>query len=155
MHFITGGAFHGKAEWVSNYYKISRKDNHWYQLKDRLPVLHGLTETNKVVLEGLEHVVYSMVLQKRKHVRDELRRLLEAWLEWEASDRNNKLVLIGTDIGKGIVPMEKEKRMWRDWNGWFFQDVVERADHVNIIWYGISQLLKGEEQYGETIYENR
>jgi adenosylcobinamide kinase / adenosylcobinamide-phosphate guanylyltransferase len=145
MHFITGGAFHGKAEWVSIHYNISQKDKDWFLLKDTLPHLQDLKGTNRVVLEGLEYVVHSIVLQKREHVRDELRHLLDSWLKWEASDRKNKLILIGADIGKGIVPMEKERRIWRDLNGWFFQDIVKRADRVDIIWYGISQLLKGEE----------
>lgn len=57
---------------------------------------------------------------------------------------SRKLVIIGTDISKGIVPLEKENRLWRDFTGWVYQDLVAKAERVDVIWYGINQIMKGQ-----------
>ena len=67
---------------------------------------------------------------------------LERWLKWEKEKEERNLYLIGTDIGKGIVPMEKELRVYRDIVGYCFQDVVKKAERVDVIWYGLNSQLK-------------
>jgi adenosylcobinamide kinase / adenosylcobinamide-phosphate guanylyltransferase len=154
VHFVTGGAFHGKAKWVTGTYNLSREDNGWFVLKDGIPASDDFNRGNIVVLEGIEQMVRSTVLEKGESAaRETLSQVLESWLIWDAS-KDHQLILIGTDIGKGIVPMEQENRMWRDFNGWFFQDIAKKALRVDLIWYGIPQLLKGKGDGHETIYEN-
>lgn len=83
-----------------------------------------------------------VVEENARDGRAVLKKMLQSWLEWEDDEPERCLVLIGTDIGKGIVPMEKENRLWRDVAGWFFQDVAMRAENVDVIWYGLRQTIK-------------
>lgn len=71
-------------------------------------------------------------------VEHQIKRLLE----WEREEAHHQLVLIGTDISKGIVPLEKVDRLTRDVTGWIYQKLVQEAEQVDIIWYGIAQKLK-------------
>ena len=52
------------------------------------------------------------------------------------------VILIGTDITKGIVPIEAENRVWRDVTGRVYQDTVSICNRVDLIWYGINKRLK-------------
>lgn len=55
---------------------------------------------------------------------------------------DRKLYLIGTDVGKGIVPIDEHLRTYRDVVGWCYQDVAKLAERVDIIWYGINTTIK-------------
>ncbi len=68
--------------------------------------------------------------------------LLDHWVEWERERSGRTIVLVGNDIGKGIVPIQKDDRLWRDLVGWCYQDIVTQANKVYRIWYGISEQLK-------------
>ncbi|MGG1574750.1 bifunctional adenosylcobinamide kinase/adenosylcobinamide-phosphate guanylyltransferase [Fictibacillus sp. NRS-1165] len=142
MHFVTGGSFHGKAKWVQEHYSASRVAEGWFNgYEDASWETRDFT-TSLVVLEGLEQLVKKVVEENVSGGRAALRGKLKHWLDWEASEPDRRLVLIGTDIGKGIVPLEKENRLWRDVTGWFYQDVVMAAERADVIWYGLPQALK-------------
>ncbi|MDN4525760.1 bifunctional adenosylcobinamide kinase/adenosylcobinamide-phosphate guanylyltransferase [Fictibacillus fluitans] len=142
MHFVTGGAFHGKAKWVMKTYSASRNMEGWFNLYEAECPETDQFETSLVVLEGMEQLVKKVVQENKKGTREVLQKKLQSWLEWESDVRGRRLVLIGTDIGKGIVPMEEENRRWRDVSGWFFQDTAMAAERVNIVWYGLEQTIK-------------
>ena len=142
MHFVTGGAFNGKGKWVKQHYP---PDTTWFSASeyDVWPA-PSKNMSSIVILEGLE-------LWVKKEVNAEISADLlldkniqkaEKWMEWERNEGNRRLVLIGTDISKGIVPMEKEGRLQRDVTGWLYQRLVARAERVDLIWYGISETLK-------------
>ncbi|WEG18290.1 bifunctional adenosylcobinamide kinase/adenosylcobinamide-phosphate guanylyltransferase [Alkalihalophilus pseudofirmus] len=94
------------------------------------------------IIFGLEHVIEQVLEQDVDHSRGLFRQWLQRLIEWENSSHQNKLYLIGCDIGKGIVPIDSRHRSLRDLVGWCYQDIVERADRVDVIWYGINQRLK-------------
>lgn len=133
MHFVTGGAYNGKRQWVRDRYPEAK----WISAYKRSPILTEL-DGSVVVLEGLEQWV-----RENSCTREEWKRQLDKWLAWEGGDLSRHVVLIGTDISKGIVPMEKEYREWRDLTGWLYQDVVAVSKQVDLIWYGINQTIKG------------
>ena len=89
---------------------------------------------------GLESMIQSFL--NEPNPRQAFRSWLQSWLEWEMRNGHSKLFLIGTDIGKGIVPMEKEARLLRDVVGWCYQDVAKQATRVDVIWYGLNEQLK-------------
>ena len=68
--------------------------------------------------------------------------LLEKWLMWERAEQGRMVILIGSDITKGIVPSEAENRVWRDVTGRVFQDTASICERVDLIWYGINKRLK-------------
>ncbi|TKC14843.1 bifunctional adenosylcobinamide kinase/adenosylcobinamide-phosphate guanylyltransferase [Robertmurraya kyonggiensis] len=133
MHFVTGGAYNGKRQWVRDRYPEAK----WISAYNGSPILAEL-DAPVVVLEGLEKWV-----RENSYTREEWKRQIEKWLNWENESSFQRVVLIGTDISKGIVPMEKEHRGWRDLTGWVYQDVAAVSKRVDLIWYGVNQTIKG------------
>jgi adenosylcobinamide kinase / adenosylcobinamide-phosphate guanylyltransferase len=141
MQFVTGGAFNGKAKWVEGYNGRPKK---WLKLfkADRAP-LPGKYE-GTVVMEGLEYLVLSTI--RTGKTSDEIRKdffsLFMEWKSWE-DGLSNEVIWIGSDISKGIVPIEAETRQWRDVTGWVYQDLAAQSDRVYEIWFGLPAVLKG------------
>ncbi|ALX48555.1 bifunctional adenosylcobinamide kinase/adenosylcobinamide-phosphate guanylyltransferase [Lentibacillus amyloliquefaciens] len=146
MHFITGGAFNGKRKWVKNHYT---KDHClWLSAYDSDMLSKQFYETIPavVVLEGLEQWIYTEIDSALPPdiQRQSILNQINPWLKWEQADSHRKLVIIGTDISKGIVPIDKRKRLWRDITGWVYQDLVKQAERADVIWYGMEQTIKRE-----------
>ncbi|WP_394172484.1 hypothetical protein [Guptibacillus hwajinpoensis] len=55
MHFVTGGAYNGKAKWVRTFYGLT--DDHYWKTpsdKPKIPIDVSRFYGNVVVLEGME-----------------------------------------------------------------------------------------------------
>jgi adenosylcobinamide kinase/adenosylcobinamide-phosphate guanylyltransferase len=145
LHFVTGGAFNGKRAWVKKMYMVHDADR-WVSAYEHSPLPEDVKDMDQdlLVLEGIEMWVKN-VLQTYdpNRCQETFKNCLENWLTWEEVKQNRKLVVIGTDINKGIVPLEKENRFWRDITGWVYQDLAAKADRVDVIWYGMNQTIKG------------
>ena len=144
MHFITGGAFNGKRAWVKKIYSVNR-NNYWLSAYDSfpLPIYFKDIDQDVIILEGVELWLKDLT---KKYDSKESRRIwnscLDNWLTWEKARVNRKLIVIGTDITKGIVPLEIENRVWRDVTGWAYQDIATKSERVDVIWYGLNQNIK-------------
>lgn len=140
LHFVTGGSFNGKLKWVLEYYKLTKLDDFYifkcYQKKSKIK----LVETVSIIISGLEH--YLQLFEKTNKGRAEFHRELLSWIEWEQALDGRKLILIGSDISKGVVPISKDERQLRDFVGWCYQDIAKIADRVDIIWYGMANTIK-------------
>ncbi|PAV27985.1 hypothetical protein CIL05_19160 [Virgibacillus profundi] len=141
MHFVTGGAFNGKQAWVKGKYPGSE----WISAYKGEPLVEDLNtlSSTSIVLEGLEiwlkeHSAEMTVNEARNYFVN----VLNGYIDWENSAQNRKIIIIGTDITKGIVPIDKNDRNWRDLTGWAYQDLSTRCSHVDVIWYGINQTIK-------------
>ncbi|WHY02973.1 bifunctional adenosylcobinamide kinase/adenosylcobinamide-phosphate guanylyltransferase [Neobacillus sp. DY30] len=142
MHFITGGAFNGKRAWVKENYGVTGTWISAYQ-NHVLSADIDHIQSNLLVLEGIEAWLKELTkTYDADSCRDIWNSTFSHWLNWEEAETNRNLVVIGTDITKGIVPMEKENRLWRDVTGWVYQDIGAKADKVDIIWYGLNQTIK-------------
>ncbi|HLR61550.1 MAG TPA: bifunctional adenosylcobinamide kinase/adenosylcobinamide-phosphate guanylyltransferase [Lentibacillus sp.] len=146
MHFITGGAFNGKRKWVKNFYAA---DRHLWLSAYEADALTNSSDGELpavVVLEGLEKWIYKQIdtAFPPDTTRQNVMNQIEPWLEWEKADSYRRLVIIGTDISKGIVPVDKRERLWRDVTAWVYQDLTARAKRADVIWYGMEQTLKDE-----------
>lgn len=146
MHVITGGAYNGKAAWVNKHYQLELKDHvRWLSAYrgDTCPETIMTLDQNMLIFSGVELWVKDWLQQEDLETfRDKGRRIIREWLNWERQADGKKLVVIGSDISKGIVPMEKEMRDYRDTTGWFFQDLVESCSRLDLVWYGIARQLK-------------
>lgn len=144
MHFITGGAFNGKRAWVKKTYQIEKRQL-WLSAYENQPLPQEFTySSNLVIAEGIE--LWLKVLTDHydvKKAREIWNTSLKEWLFWEKETTGRNLVIIGTDITKGIVPLETENRLWRDLTGWAYQDTAVKACRVDVIWYGMNQTIKG------------
>lgn len=52
-------------------------------------------------------------------------------------------VLIGDEIGAGVVPADPFERRWRDETGTLYQALAKEADIVDRVWAGLPMRLKG------------
>ncbi|KMM36720.1 bifunctional adenosylcobinamide kinase/adenosylcobinamide-phosphate guanylyltransferase [Guptibacillus hwajinpoensis] len=144
MHFVTGGAYNGKAKWVKTFYGIT--ENHCWKSgfnEKKIPLDDRRLYGDVVVFEGVEHWIKELTSDADLlECREIWQSLLSIWHAWENEREERTVVIIGTDLSKGIVPMEKEDRDWRDLTGWAYQDLTAVADRVDVIWYGLNQQLK-------------
>jgi len=142
IHFVTGGAYNGKAKWVRNDERVINSDVHWVSAYQDEPLpLHFQKDT--IVLQGIEAWIQSDATeQDAAAIRVKWQEIIQRWRIWEEEKENRLCLIIGADITKGIVPIEIEKRIWRDATGWIFQDIVAVSSRVDLIWYGLAQQLK-------------
>lgn len=146
MHFITGGAFNGKRNWVLNYYQLDNIHSSFfissYENQPLLTFSHEF-RGDFLILEGMELWVKELIERGEAELtREILQKEIFQWIEWENESHERNLIIIGTDITKGIVPIDSIDRTWRDLVGWVYQDVVSMAKRVDLVWYGINQRLK-------------
>ncbi len=52
------------------------------------------------------------------------------------------LAVIVTDMGRGVVPMDKQARLLRDTCGRLYQALFAEAEQIVRIWYGIGEQIK-------------
>jgi adenosylcobinamide kinase / adenosylcobinamide-phosphate guanylyltransferase len=140
MHFITGGAYNGKRKWVKQTYQ--QPQVHWISAYHNEPIPDRFTETT-MIIEGIEQYLKEDVKKMgAQAIRVKWRNQIDKWRIWEKEKPERIVVIIGTDLTKGIVPMEAANRIWRDASGWVFQDIAAVSKRVDMIWYGLNQQLK-------------
>lgn len=142
MHFISGGAFQGKSKWVRGFYDLESFSHQWINSYESQTYSTENTFQGILVIEGVESIVRQLQIEKGDQTREEFSKYLLDWTRWEGLSKENKLILIGCDINKGVVPMNKEDRLWRDLVGWCYQDIVKMANRVEIVWCGLGEQLK-------------
>ena len=135
MHVIFGGAFNGKRAYVEK--KVQGRMVQWIDVTKESLVLSPNIEI--VIVHGVEY------LQEEK--LKQLLALLENW------NKHLEVMVIATEIGRGIVPMEASKRQLRDDVGRFYQALFAKSESVTRIWYGIPQTIKGDERH-ENLHKN-
>ena len=57
--------------------------------------------------------------------------------------RLRRSVLIGDEIGSGVVPMDPFERRWRDETGLLYQYLAREAETVERVWAGLAVKIKG------------
>src|SRR5699024_8315908 len=112
----------------------------WYNGYTDSLIMPTNTVMNTVIIYGLDHIVRSFM--EADQPRDAFNQWLTYWLQWEQQDASSYLYVIGSDVGKGIVPIDEDERHFRDLVGWCFQDVAKKADRMDIVWYGLHKQLK-------------
>ncbi|WP_078433954.1 bifunctional adenosylcobinamide kinase/adenosylcobinamide-phosphate guanylyltransferase [Metabacillus halosaccharovorans] len=142
MQLVLGGAFAGKRKivkdkqqtfsWVSSY-----SDGVVWDWKSV-----WLTDTT-LVLEGWEKWILQEIKNNDSNdqIRHKFKELFHCLLE-EENKRNSDIVLIMLEMGKGIVPLEKEERRLRDIAGWIAQDAAKLSEQVEYVWNGLSKKIK-------------
>lgn len=142
MQLVIGGAFSGKRKvvrernkhcsWVTSYEDASLLE--WETKWE-----HGTT----LVVEGWEKWIVAELPSSDKNdlIREQFKMILEA-MRNEEKRRKDHIVLIMLEIGRGIVPLQKEERRLRDLAGWIAQDAAQLSEKVEIIWNGLTQRIK-------------
>lgn len=147
MHFVSGGAYNGKANWIKTYYELNKINNenyHWISAYDDKPLPEDLSTFSGrlIIIEGIEQWILQLIERRSiDEVRREFEVILKKWYQW-AEDEKHRLIIIGTDISKGIVPIDDTLRKWRDVTGFIYQDIVKNCHAFHYVWYGIGKQLK-------------
>lgn len=126
MHLILGGRYMGKRAHAEAIYgpfrslcDLSRDDP------------ESITEAAAVV--NLQDGVRTLLLRG-----EDVRAFFLARME-----RLRRCVLIGDEVGSGVVPMEPFERRWRDETGLLYQLLAREAAIVDRVWAGLAVRLKG------------
>lgn len=142
MQLVLGGAFTGKrnivkekhqaTSWISSYY-----DGDLWDWKT------SWSKDTTLVLEGWENwILHELKMtESNNEIRNKFKNIFHCLIE-EEKNRKNPVVLIMLEIGKGIVPLERDERRLRDIAGWVAQDAAQLSEQVQIVWNGLSKRLK-------------
>lgn len=135
MYVIIGGAYSGKRKHVVNTYEYSI----WKSAYEGVKVEEIFTNTADeiVVLEGFE-IWISHLIKSGKSDEE----ILYFFGEGFKKSPNKSLILIMLEVGKGIVPVNKEDRRLRDVMGWIQQEAVSNAEVVTSVWHGLTRVMK-------------
>ncbi|WP_374966987.1 bifunctional adenosylcobinamide kinase/adenosylcobinamide-phosphate guanylyltransferase [Lysinibacillus sp. RS5] len=130
MHVFIGGAYSGKTDYVMNLLadqKVELVDGY---VPDDTPA------SDVLVIKNLEKWLVTQELEDDEViVRTILTRL-------KTLEENCALYIIVTDMGRGVVPMEKQARLLRDTCGRLYQALFAEAERVVRIWYGVGEQIK-------------
>lgn len=134
MHVFIGGAHNGKRDYVKKWLTERGKHNvRWFEgncPEASNPV--NLDASQTIVVAGIEKWLAETKLPE------------EAAVEYvmKSVSLQQDTVLILTDIGRGIVPIDANQRKLRDTVGRLYQRLLTEADDVTRIWYGLAKPLK-------------
>ena len=126
MRVIIGGAHNGKRTYVKTL--LEEQGNYNVQWLDGELPSPG---SEGIVLAGIEKWLEQCGLGEEEAIN----RVIH-------SVENRDVVLILTDIGRGIVPISAGQRELRDVCGRLYQRLLAEADEVTRIWYGVAKTIK-------------
>ncbi|MCR4817448.1 MAG: bifunctional adenosylcobinamide kinase/adenosylcobinamide-phosphate guanylyltransferase [Fretibacterium sp.] len=126
MHLILGGRYMGKLAWAESLYGPFRT----------------ICDLACEAPEGIEGAM--AVLNLQAGVRTLLSRDedVQKFFDTRLSSLRDS-VLIGDEVGEGIVPLDTFERRWRDEVGLLYQMLAREADMVDRVWAGLAIRLKG------------
>lgn len=125
LELYIGGYAQGKTEYVQALYPKA----------EMVRMYDGRTKADILVWNKF-HLAVKKLLGEGKSKED----ILE--LVWQANKQCKKLVIISDEIGHGIVPMEKDERLWREETGRILCSIAGQADKVERIICKLPQRIK-------------
>ncbi len=137
MRVVIGGAHNGKRQFVKKYLDQLNVKNR-YIFEGEIPQ-STYSKEDFVVIGNFEKII----LQSIELDEDVL--AASIFNQLTLLNMQTNIICICTDIGRGIVPLEKEDRKLRDTCGRLYQKLFTESEQVIRIWYGIPQILKGGE----------
>ncbi|MGY4876309.1 bifunctional adenosylcobinamide kinase/adenosylcobinamide-phosphate guanylyltransferase [Vreelandella aquamarina] len=140
MQLFIGGACAGKRDAVNARFP----DAVWLRLSpgQRLHLATREIQPNTpLVVYGVFEWLDASLSSDSDRLRAEWREDLQ-YLDDKAQAQGSALVLIMNELGKGIVPIERNERRLRDVNGWLSQDATAQATQVFCVRHGLVHALK-------------
>ncbi len=156
MKLIIGGAFQGKLEFAQNTYKVTdgwidgrtcefmevrecRGIHHFHEYVRRMIGAgeNAFLPDGENSAENGAQVPWSF----RNEDLTALESQADRFADWLLKE-NPKLVIVSNELGYGIVPMEKQDRLWREATGRICTCLAARADEVVRVVCGIGMRLK-------------
>ncbi|MFJ7666331.1 bifunctional adenosylcobinamide kinase/adenosylcobinamide-phosphate guanylyltransferase [Lysinibacillus sp. NPDC097195] len=130
MHVFIGGAYNGKNAYVTQL--LAEQD---------VAILDGILpdvvpDCDALIIKNLEQWLITHNLEDDEMLVQQILERLKTFEE------TCPLYIIVTDMGRGVVPMEKQARLLRDTCGRLYQALFAQAQRVDRIWYGIAERIK-------------
>lgn len=132
MHVILGGAFNGKRQYVIENFTHSPLQF----FEGTVPTVADCKDDHIIVIGSFEQMIPNNFEQSEDVLA------MSIWAQIQEIAENRHVICICTDMSRGIVPLEKDKRFVRDVCGRLYQKLCAEADEVTRIWYGLPQILK-------------
>ena len=126
MDLIIGGAYQGKRAYAKMNYSLAEEDI--------------FTCTEETEPDFSYKVIDHLELFVLKCVRED--RDAAAFFQKNEALWQDK-ILIGEELFSGVVPMEKENRMWREACGGLYVYLASEAATVTRLFLGLPERLKG------------
>jgi adenosyl cobinamide kinase/adenosyl cobinamide phosphate guanylyltransferase len=124
MILIFGGAYQGKLEYAKENWNIG--EDEIFTCTEKLEL-----DPEKRVYYGLEKFIYACVLEG-KEPKDVISQI---------GDANDKIFIVN-DISQGVVPIEADRRAWREAVGRTMLWLGKNAEEVHRVFCGLGQRLK-------------
>lgn len=132
MKFIVGGEFQGKLEFTLNL--VGAKEEEVLDLaKESLVGLKG-----KKIIYNLNLFIKNLLTEGKE--QGKIENIISNII-----NENPEITIVTTEIGYGIVPMDKFDRNYREVTGRICCGIAKRADKVYRVVCGIGNLIKGED----------
>lgn len=125
---VVGGRYQGKTEWVRQHFGAYQEisgDQLWMELLEE-------NQTHGICIHQFHEVLRQWIAEERPY-QEKMKKFLNdaPWL------------IVADEIGCGVVPLEKEERLWREATGRLLCEAARAADEVYRIYCGIPQQIKG------------
>ncbi|MCH4813006.1 bifunctional adenosylcobinamide kinase/adenosylcobinamide-phosphate guanylyltransferase [Vreelandella neptunia] len=141
MQLFIGGACAGKRDAVAARFPKAQ----WWRLDAAQPFSdsqQALVANTPLVITGvLEWLGAALERDDNDALRQQWQGDMAALCQ-RAEALNASLIFIANEVGRGIVPMQPEKRRLRDLNGWFTQGATVQAEQVWYVRHGLVMALK-------------
>ncbi len=126
MKLVTGGAYQGKTEWVRQYWHVGIQD-----MADGANCDENMLNRAKAVNHF--HLLVKRWMAENRDPMAAIQKLVES---------KKDLIVITDTIGSGIVPMDREERLYREIHGRVCCWLAGEADEVVRVVCGIGQRIK-------------
>lgn len=126
MNLIIGGTHQGKKQYAATTYNIP--DNSWQD---------GATCPMESIYTTLAIHNFHLYLRRLLSEREDVKNFAE-----ELFMKNPSLLIVTDEVGYGIVPIDREERIWREACGRVCTVLAEKSDSVVRVCCGIGQKIK-------------
>ncbi|MCD8076307.1 MAG: bifunctional adenosylcobinamide kinase/adenosylcobinamide-phosphate guanylyltransferase [Lachnospiraceae bacterium] len=148
MRLIIGGAYQGKLEYAKKTYGIEEgwidgRSCGWMEIAGCCGIHHFHEYVKRMILAEPETGADGGT-QIFQFCTEDLTLLEEQAQEFSAwlFQVNPELTIVSNELGYGIVPMEKEDRLWREAVGRICTSLAAKADEVVRVICGMGMRLK-------------
>ena len=124
MILIFGGAYNGKLKFVKSEFDIKEEDV-FFCNDDKI-------DFSKKVICGLHKFTYNKILKDEnslEYIKENIEKLKDK-------------IIICDEISNGIVPLEKQDRVWREDTGKTLQYISKHSDKVFRVFLGYETRIK-------------
>lgn len=118
-----------------------RRDEQWQLVEEPLALAEALQNTsqpdNCILVDCL-----TLWLSNALHIGDERWQTERKALLEVLPNLPGDVVMVGNEVGQGIVPLGELSRNFVDQSGWLHQDLAQISDNVIFVVAGLPQFLK-------------